>query len=300
MPELLSAGYWSAHSRQNWFLPKHRNEGIEITFVENGIVPFSVDGKQYRLEPNALTVTRPWQVHQVGFSGMPANKLIWIIIDVGVRSPNQEWSWPDWVILDEPLQRELTRYIRENETPVWLSARSMRDCFHEIAQTVENPNADPMTYGLLKIKLNELLLSLLRYYLSMDIALSSTYTSNARAVKLFLKQLEENLSFPWTIEQMAKQCGVGATSLSTYCKELTNQTPLRYLKELRIAKAKRLLSRPDCTDSILEIALECGFSSSQYFAVEFQKACGLTPTGYRDNPSMRPEKKAPLYRRAKR
>ena len=26
-------------------------------------------------------------------------KLHWFIIDLGVRKPQQEWVWPDWVIL---------------------------------------------------------------------------------------------------------------------------------------------------------------------------------------------------------
>lgn len=282
LPELLSVGYWSAERQQEWILPRHRNEGVEITFVDNGELPFLVDDAEYTLTANTMTVTRPWQPHQVGAFGMPPNKLIWLIIDVGVRSPNQSWTWPGWVVLDPCLLEELTRYIRENETPVWFGARRLRGCFEEIATLVETEKPDQLAFDLLKIRINELLLSLLWYYRSKAISLSSFYTSNARSVELFLTALPDELSRPWTLESMALQCGVGKTTLTSYCRELTNLTPLRYLNKLRIAQAKRMLEDPEKETSILEIALECGFQSSQYFAVQFRKQTGVTPTKYRE------------------
>ena len=281
LPQLLSVGYWSAQESQEWILPKHRNEGVEITFVENGELPFLVDETQYALVPNTMTVTRPWQPHQVGRSGMPPNKLIWVIIDVGVRSPNQSWHWPEWLLLDASLLDELARYIRQNETTVWFGARRLRKCFEEIATLVETENPDQLSFDLLTIRLNELLLSLLRHYRSREISLSSFYTSNARSVELFLQALPDELARPWTLESMAERCGVGKTSLTSYCRELTNSSPQRYLNKLRIAKAQRMLEPTEKELSILEIALECGFQSSQYFAVQFRKQTGITPTEYR-------------------
>lgn len=288
LPQLMSVGYWSADREQAWHLPRHRNEGIEITFVENGTLSFSVEDERFDLEPNALTVTRPWQAHDVGREYMNANKLIWVIIDVGVRRPNQEWHWPEWILLDPLLLTELTRYIRQNETPVWFSARRMRRCFEEIARTVEEGLPEPVTYDLLKIRMNELLLNLLNHYRTREVTLSDSYTSNERAVEVFLKQLEETLESPWTVDEMARRCGVGTTSLSNYCKELTNLTPLRYLNKLRIKRSESLLRTTNL--SVLDISLECGFSSSQYFSVQFRKEHGVTPSTYRKQLRSIPQK----------
>lgn len=300
LPQLMSVGYWSAEKQQHWFLPRHRNEGIEITFVENGSLSFSVDDKHFQLDPNSLTITRPWQAHEVGATEMGANKLIWVIIDVGVRNPNQQWRWPKWVMLDSPLLQELTRYIRHNETPVWTSARHMRNCFDEIARTVEDGHAKPITYNLLKIRLNELLLNLLNYYRAHSPPLSAAYTTNLRAVEVFLNRLEEELSSHWTLARMARRCGVGTTTLTSCCRELTNQTPFRYLTKLRLQRACRLLCESSNPNSILDISLACGFGSSQYFALQFRRETGLTPTQFRRKNSQRrcPDKKAPLGRGA--
>src|SRR5207249_3334840 len=96
---IKSIGYWDALGPQTWGLPWHRNEGVEVTFLESGRLGFAVDGREYALQPDALTVTRPWQSHRVGNPLIGPGKLHWLILDVGVRRPNQAWRWPDWVML---------------------------------------------------------------------------------------------------------------------------------------------------------------------------------------------------------
>jgi transcriptional regulator GlxA family with amidase domain len=49
--------------------------------------------------------------------------------------------------------------------------------------------------------------------------------------------------------------------------------------EQRIQRAKNLLGSSQRTMS--EIALACGFSSSQHFATAFRKQVGTTPGAYR-------------------
>ena len=81
---------------------------------------------------------------------------------------------------------------------------------------------------------------------------------------------------------MAAQCGLGATSFIQCCKEITNQTPIQYLNDLRLENAaKTLLS--DKEKSVTDIALECGFSSSQYFATLFRRRFNCSPREYRKN-----------------
>ena len=51
------------------------------------------------------------------------------------------------------------------------------------------------------------------------------------------------------------------------------------LKEIKIQKAKNLLFKSD--KSITEIAMDLGFSTSQYFATAFKRYTGRTPSSYR-------------------
>ena len=54
---------------------------------------------------------------------------------------------------------------------------------------------------------------------------------------------------------------------------------MEYLLRLRMERAKTLLRETDI--KIIDIAFECGFGSSQYFANTFKHAVGATPSEYR-------------------
>jgi AraC family L-rhamnose operon regulatory protein RhaS len=82
-----SVGFWDAEGRQDWGLQWHRNEGIEVTFLERGASGFAVEQNEFRLRPDDLTVTRPWQRHRVGDPNIGAGRLHWLILDVSVRRP---------------------------------------------------------------------------------------------------------------------------------------------------------------------------------------------------------------------
>lgn len=272
-------GYWDAQKSQNWGLDWHRNEGIEITFLMNGHVDFLLGEKSYKLKANDLTITRPWQPHKVGDPNIGMSKLIWVIIDNGVRRPNQEWDWPEWTLLSTSELNELTRYLRENEHPVWKTTSSIREIFGKISRTVdESQSTHNSTY--LAILINELLYSLLAMYRTYDVPLKKSLISNRRNVEIFLNDQEKHLDVDWAVDQMAKECEIGKTRFIDYCKRITNMTPSQYLTYLRVEKASEALRIfPDL--SILEIALDFGFSSSQYFASCFRKQKGITPSNYR-------------------
>lgn len=58
-------------------------------------------------------------------------------------------------------------------------------------------------------------------------------------------------------------------------------TAAEYLSHCRIEKAKALLANKHDMN-VLDIAMACGFESSQYFATVFKKKTGITPSEYRN------------------
>ena len=56
-------------------------------------------------------------------------------------------------------------------------------------------------------------------------------------------------------------------------------TPFEYLIELRVNKSKVMLRRKENT--VTDVALRCGFSSSAHYSAVFTKLTGTTPTEYR-------------------
>ena len=82
---------------------------------------------------------------------------------------------------------------------------------------------------------------------------------------------------------MAEECGLGITQFVRHCKQFTNVTPLQYLNHCRLEAARRILLEQPSRRSVTQVALDCGFSSPQYFATVFGQRFGCTPREYREN-----------------
>ena len=279
LPQVSSIGYWDAHCQQEWGLDWHRNEGIELTYLETGTMPFSMNDKQHLLTPGQLTITRPWQPHCVGNPTVSAGKLHWIILDVDVRQPHQEWNWPLWVLLNQTDLDDLTKMMRQNEQPIWNADSDIKRCFQRIGQLLKDRNA-ASTESWIKLYINEILIHLLALLRGGNIPLNEHLLAGSRTVDLFIAYLSEHLAEPWTLESMALHCRLGQTRFVHYMKQITNMTPMQYLTYIRLEKAaKLLLDNPDL--SVTAIGYDCGFSTIEYFATVFRKEYDCSPTTYR-------------------
>lgn len=277
-----TVGFWDADHDQDWGLDWHHNEGVELTFLETGAMAFAVDHQTFQLRGDDLTVTRPWQLHRVGGPNVGAGRLHWLILDLGVRRPHQPWKWPAWLVLTPADRNELTDMLRHNEQPVWHAAPDMRRSFQRIAQAVETDESGS-NVSRLAVQLNELFVLLLDMFRRERVPLDRSLSTTRRTVELFLADLRDNreqLALEWSVGKMAQRCGLGTTQFVRYSRQLTNLTPMQYLNTCRLETAARMLvDLPE--RSVIDVALDCGFSSSQYFATVFRRQFGCTPRAFR-------------------
>jgi YesN/AraC family two-component response regulator len=83
-----------------------------------------------------------------------------------------------------------------------------------------------------------------------------------------------------TREDIADQVGISADYLTDCFRQELGITPMTYLRRYRIRQARELLETSDL--SIIQVALEVGFSESAHFTRTFQREVGMTPRAYRD------------------
>jgi len=281
LPELCLAGYWDAPSDQAWGLDWHRNEGLELSFVEAGQVPFGIEGgRMFTLEPGHLTITRPWQRHRVGNPNVTASRFHWLIIDVGVRRPNQPWVWPPWLLYPKAGLQQLTTILRHNEQPVWRANEEIVRCFRNLGKAACLGATTPETIGRLKLLINELIITLAEMLERRKPELDASLSGSERAIRLFLKELPRRLDEPWTLESMAESCGLGRSRFASFCHQITNVSPMEHLTRCRMeAAAKLLANQPDM--NITDVAFACGFQSSQYFSTVFHQRYQCSPRLWR-------------------
>ena len=78
-----------------------------------------------------------------------------------------------------------------------------------------------------------------------------------------------------TIDGLAQQFGYSSRTLKRRFALATGSSPNKYLQEIRIAKAKKLLSLSDLSSK--EIAYAVGYDNHCHFSRLFKRHCGLTP-----------------------
>ena len=92
-------------------------------------------------------------------------------------------------------------------------------------------------------------------------------------------RIRESLESDITIQQIAEELGVSYSNLRKLFKEHTGLSPATYQQELRLLRAKELLSTTEL--SIKEIAYRLNFESPDYFSAKFKAKMGLKPSEVR-------------------
>lgn len=279
VPGVRSVGYWDAKRPQLWGLDWHRNEGIEITFLERGSLAFATRGQDWLLHPGQFTVTRPRQDHRVGSPLVGASRLCWLVLDVDLRRPHEPWRWPSWVGLSEADLARIATLLRGNESPVWDGGSAMRAAFKSLAEVADDPNSRTLESEL-RVHVSRLLLAMLHDLEVRPSCPQIRADAGRHAVKQFLEELDRSIERAWTLDKMAAACGMARSQFSSRCRQLTNMSPSEYLAHRRVElAAEELRSAPH--RSITDVAYQYGFSSSQYFATTFRRQKGCSPREYR-------------------
>ena len=89
-------------------------------------------------------------------------------------------------------------------------------------------------------------------------------------------RIRESLESDLSIQQIADELGVSYSSFRKHFKEYTGLSPATYQQELRLLRAKELLSTTNY--SIKEIAYRLNFESPDYFSVKFKAKMGMKPS----------------------
>jgi AraC-like DNA-binding protein len=82
------------------------------------------------------------------------------------------------------------------------------------------------------------------------------------------------------LRELASNVGLSPSHLSAVFVAVAGVPPHRWLLRRRVERARELLTRT--RRSITDIALSCGFSSSQHFSTVFKAQEGCTPTDFRN------------------
>ena len=143
----------------------------------------------------------------------------------------------------------------------------------------------PFNFQVLNAKIKNLLI--------LNSTLKSTYTKQLKVLTPDVKvesgdekllheimlYLEENLTNPQlSVEELSRHVGMSRSSLYSKLLELTGQTPVEFIRSIKLDKAAVLLEKSDM--NVAQIAYSVGFSTPNYFAKSFKAKFNMLPSEY--------------------
>lgn len=98
-------------------------------------------------------------------------------------------------------------------------------------------------------------------------------------VALLQDWLDDHLAEPRPVEEMTARCGLGRRTLERRFRTATGHTPIAYVQQLRVHRARRLLERT--TKPVEQVGFSVGYLNTAYFRRVFRRTTRLAPGAYR-------------------
>jgi AraC-like DNA-binding protein len=107
------------------------------------------------------------------------------------------------------------------------------------------------------------------------------FTYNSRRIEKTFEYMNKNFDKTITLSEVSKLSNMSDVSFSRFFRQRTGNTFIDSLTEIRLGHASRILI--ESTNSIAEVAYNCGFNNISNFNRIFKKKKGCTPREFRES-----------------
>jgi AraC-like DNA-binding protein len=274
-PHIIELALKKNHSIQLNSLPETITDSLRIYYIIDGKFEWTVHDQLHILYPGDVAIILPGQKFGGAKSFLDVGTLSWIYIKIDKLESTGRLIPGKWSSLSESESMTIGKILLLNKTLVLLKLKEAGNIIENIKHELFRQEIGYST------RTNQLIDEL---FILITRQLTRQNNSGRDFPQTFMKleqTLRKNLSYQWTVEEMAALIGVGTTAFNEKVKSYTGFSPLNYLINIRISEAIRLLKRQD--SNVTDIALDTGFYSSQHFSTTFKKLTGYTPSEFRKN-----------------
>lgn len=245
--EYCEPGYSYGPKRRDYHFIHFVKEGKGLLEIENQTI--EVHQNQLFIVPaNTVSTytadeTNPWKYSWIGFTGIESLNFVQMM-----------------------LQSNPKQFVKNCEDIIFFE--------NKIEQIIELNQNTLSSY----FKINGLMYEIIGYLLSeceLDTVINDKTTISYQAMNYMDLHYHDDIQ----IADVAYFLGVHPNYLSTVFKEQIGISPKNYLSNLKVSKAKKLLT--ESNDPIYWIAGSVGFNDALSFSKFFKKETGVSPSNYR-------------------
>jgi AraC-like DNA-binding protein len=252
----------------------HWHEELEILYIFDGIMVLQVDTQAFIVNKGDIILIPPNTLHGAArYNDSPCNFYAIVFHPSFIQSSIND-------IIEQSYIE--TYFTRSNKSFYYVNEKSKEHSklYNRVKDIIETYFLKCFGYELL---IKSYILQILYYLLENNSRENIEYKKEDAFATLRIKKLlsfmEENYKQPFSLTVWAASINLSKEQFCRVFKKHFNKTPIDYLLLYRISKASDLLIHSD--KSIIDIALETGFESANYFAIAFKNKTKVTPTQFR-------------------
>jgi len=267
VPGCRMVGWLSFQQAQPAGLEPHHHTGAwELCLITRGKVDWWVEDEVWEIGAGQVYLTRPDERHGAIDTALQPCELFWTGFSFLGRSRLGGLEKADREALAQRFNA-----LRQRRFP---ADDRLTDAFMQLRDAHRDPDGRLPRLAA-RLAFGQLLWHTLRCH---DHA-ATVEPSVSPAVGRALAWMGQHLADDFAIDEAADVAGLSVTRFHERFAAEVGLPPGEWRTRQRVRRAKIMLRQTE--RSVTEIALRCGFSTSQYFATTFRKHTGQSPSAYR-------------------
>mgnify|MGYP001427365629 CR=1 FL=1 len=252
--------------------PAHRHDFLECSLVIEGEGYETINGVKHPVSRGTFNLLLPYQIHEIVTTSPTPLRLYNCMFAMELLTASSKIG-----------STHLQTMLVENRLPYVQIDKDELASFEGLFGSIlaEYEARDPFRKDLLPLKLHELLIRFERKRLSIRENRRAEEEQSGRkgVVWPVIEYIHYNYREDLSLTGLSETFRTHPTRLSVEIKKHAGINFMHLLHNIRLRHACSLLVATDM--SILDIALEVGFSSYKVFARVFREKQGMTPSEYR-------------------
>lgn len=270
--EALPIRYYDKHF---YFVDWHWHEEVEFTIIECDELLVGIDSEQLLLKRGDCLMINSRVLHRYAPVEDYAEESLWdsLLFHPKVIAELDSPVYRDYI---EPILQSSVKYLILDPEAEW-----QREVIRYLNEAKKYCIENPPTVDLrLKHAITGLWIPLAEH--------KNLFEQNGKKIqgqnrqerlRLMMRFIWEHYEEPITLADIAEAAHIGERTAERCFRDEIQTSPLLYLQSYRLRCAREMLLSTE--DSILDIALACGFESSSYFDRIFKRAFHVTPRQFR-------------------
>lgn len=248
----IGTGHFTLYERENHVFPMHMHRCYEFVLMISGEMNMRIEKQEYLLKEGDLVLIKPNRLHSYDSPRESEGKCIICVFSNDLIA----------AVSDSLTKYKLPSPVIHNVSAFY------REMFEGMSESKDIATIKGFLYTICGL-----------FYQNIDLGTEDDVAKDTILLRDIFIYLENHISEACTLKGMAGELGYHPAYISRYFSQIVGIPFYAYVQSVKMDRACYLLMNTE--DSILSIAIQCGFTTLSSFNRTFRITKGMTPREYR-------------------